>query len=82
MPKRFKYDELPDPPELDEDLDIAGLIEKTVPRTAVASNNSSSLSNGSKISLGLPPPAPTQAPRVRVRGLRVNRHRAGRHRRA
>ena len=66
MPKPFKHDDLPDPPELDEDLDIAGLIEKTVPRTAVAANTSSSLSNGSKISLGLPPPAPTQAPRVRV----------------
>jgi hypothetical protein len=68
MPKPFKHDDLPDPPELDEDLDIAGLIEKTAPRTAVASanNNSTSLSNGSKISLGLPPPPPSAPMRVRV----------------
>jgi hypothetical protein len=62
MPPRQRLDDLPDPPELEEDIDIAGLIEKTQPKMA---SQSLSASGVRSVQLGLPPAPPPQM-RTRV----------------
>lgn len=66
LPRPHMKDDLPDPPDLEEELDMAQAPRQGAPRNAApVSTASAGFPGRSSLDIGLPP-APPQAPRTRV----------------